>query len=78
MEIEAFKEQLKAAHLNKKEFASLVGLSYQAVNNWGCSKNIPHWVESWLELYVRNVRYEELKKALKETGLCGRIEGEAS
>jgi len=67
---ERLKEKLKNAGLNKKEFAKLVGLQYQTVINWGSSKNIPHWVDSWLELYAEAQKSMSVKKVIKESGLC--------
>ncbi len=68
------KKQLKKAGLSKKEFCEIVGLSYQSVNNWGSSKNIPHWVDSWLELYVESKFYRELKNKIVNSGLCREFE----
>ena len=70
MNIEELKIRLKQAGLNKKEFALLVGLTYQTVNNWGCSKNIPHWVDSWLKLYIQAKHFVELKNKVLQLGIC--------
>ena len=70
MKNEELKEKLRKAGLNKKQFATLVGLQYQTVINWGSSKNIPHWVDSWLELYAEAQKSMSVKKAIKESGLC--------
>ncbi len=75
MTIDELKSRLKQAGINKKEFARLVGLSYQTVNNWGCSKNIPHWVESWLKLYLQAKHYVELKNKVLQLGICEEDEG---
>lgn len=70
MDSHGLKILLKRAELTKRELAGLVGLSYSAVNNWGSSSNIPHWVESWLRLYIQNKNYRELKERIAEAGLC--------
>lgn len=70
MDNEKLKEKLKNAGLSKKEFAKLVGLQYQTVINWGSSKNIPHWVDSWLDLYIEAQKSTNVKKVIKESGLC--------
>lgn len=70
MSNEELKVKLSRAGLNKKQFATLVGLKYQTVINWGSSKNIPHWVDSWLDLYVEAQKSLSVKKAIKSSGLC--------
>ncbi|CAE10759.1 helix-turn-helix domain-containing protein [Wolinella succinogenes] len=74
MESRDLKVMLKQAGLSKKEFAQIVGLSQQTVSNWGCSKNIPRWVESWLELYIDSRRFRELKQQFQEMGICHFVE----
>ena len=53
MDRKTFNEKLKKAGLTKKDFSFKVGVSYGSVNNWGSSKDIPYWVESWIENYIR-------------------------
>ena len=48
-----FNKLLEDANLNKKELANLLGCAIQTVNNWGSTQNIPYWVESWLENYIK-------------------------
>ena len=48
-----FLEKLEKAKLNKKEFVAITGLAYSTVANWSSSDNIPHWVKSWLENYIK-------------------------
>jgi DNA-binding transcriptional regulator YiaG len=68
---EEFEIILKQADLTKKEFAKLVEMSYGSVVNWGrMAQSIPNWVESWLELYIQNKKYENLKQAIKDSGAC--------
>jgi len=70
MNLDDFKTRLKFAGLNKKEFAEIVGLNYQTVNNWGNSKSIPHWVDSWLNLYIQAKNFVELKNKVLQLGIC--------
>jgi DNA-binding transcriptional regulator YiaG len=66
-----FEMTLKKVELTKKEFARLVEMSYGGVVNWGRStQTIPSWVESWLGLYIKNRKFENLKKSIKDSGAC--------
>lgn len=65
-----FNTLLEEAELTKEGFSKIVELKYTSVNNWGSSQNVPHWVESWMNLYVENQKYKKLKKAIKESGAC--------
>lgn len=65
-----FNTLLEEADLSKEQFAKKVGLKYTSVNNWGSSQNVPHWVESWMELYIENDKCRKLKKAIKDSGVC--------
>lgn len=66
MNLMELKILLKKANLSKKEFAQMVGISHQSVNNWGSSKNVPYWVKSYLENYIRLQKYEALREQIKE------------
>jgi len=48
-----FKVLLEKAGLSKKDFASKLDISYSTVNGWGSTQNIPYWVQSWLENYIK-------------------------
>ena len=65
-----FNALLAEAEISKEEFANKVNLKYTSVNNWGSSQNVPHWVESWLELYIENDKCKKLKQAIKNSGVC--------
>jgi hypothetical protein len=65
-----FNTLLVEAEISKEEFAKKVNLKYTSVNNWGSSQNVPHWVESWMLLYIENQKCMKLKKAIKESGAC--------
>ena len=60
MNSERFKTLLKSAQLSKKILAEKTNLAYSTVNNWGSSQNIPHWVESWLENYIKARCFERI------------------
>lgn len=70
MEFLEFEIMLKEAGLKKGEFANKVSMRLGSVSNWKKSKRIPKWVKSWLELYIENNKYSNLKKAIKESGAC--------
>jgi DNA-binding transcriptional regulator YiaG len=66
-----FIQLMKKAELNKKEFATILGTSYQSVNNWGTNgREYPYWVKSWLELYIENKQCKQLKQMIKDSGVC--------
>lgn len=68
---EEFEKVLKTVGLTKKEFSRLVEMSYGGVVNWGrANQTIPSWVDSWLELYSKNKKFENLKRSIKESGAC--------
>lgn len=62
-----FNKLLKKANLTKKDFALLLGVSYNAVNGWGTNgRDYPYWVKSWLTLYIENKECKELKQLIKD------------
>ena len=60
MDNKRLKDLLKSAELSKKALAEKTNLAYSTVNNWGSSQNIPHWVESWLENYIKARCFEKI------------------
>ena len=60
MDTKRLKNLLKIAGLSKKVLAEKTNLAYSTVNNWGSSQNIPHWVESWLENYIKARCFEKI------------------
>jgi len=66
MNREEFNKLLKQANLSKKEFCGLLKISYPSVNNWGTSKDVPYWVKSWLENYIKSKSYEDIKDKVFE------------
>lgn len=65
MDHKKFKELLTLAGLNKKGLSKKTNLTYGTVNNWGSSQNIPHWVESWLENYIKARYFERIVEAIE-------------
>ncbi|WP_143779624.1 helix-turn-helix domain-containing protein [Nitratiruptor tergarcus] len=59
---ERFKQLLKKAGLNQKEFAVAACISYSTVRNWG--DNIPSWVESWLQNYIKAKTLDNVKDVI--------------
>ena len=71
MELDLFKKMLKDAGFNKKTFAEYANIPHSTVNNWGSinKPNVPDWVEKFLILYIENIKCENLKQIIKDTGL---------
>jgi DNA-binding transcriptional regulator YiaG len=66
MDRQQFNEMLEKSHLTKESFSQKIGLQYRSVNNWGSgAQNVPHWVESWLELYYENQECKRIKEMIK-------------
>ena len=59
MEKEEFTKLLEEAGLSKKEFAEIINITQGSLNNWGSTQNIPYWVKTWLENYIKA---QDLKK----------------
>jgi len=65
MNNDIFVKLLKKADLNKKEFSKKTKLAYSTVGNWTTNNNIPDWVESWLENYIKAKVSDEVIEAVK-------------
>lgn len=61
-----FMELLKVAQLSKKEFAEIIDITQGSLNNWGSTQNIPYWVKSWLENYIKAKSYNEMREKVFE------------
>lgn len=62
-----FKDLLKKANLSKTSFAKNIGTSSQVVNNWTTAgREIPYWVKSWLENYIKAQSYSDIKNKIYE------------
>ncbi len=72
MNREEFKKLLIKANISKKEFCSLIDLNYNTVNTWGSSKiNIPKWVKSWLENYIKAKDIDKVAETMRPYIDCG-------
>lgn len=60
-----FLELLKKAKLNKKEFVELTKLAYSTVVNWSGTDNVPYWVKSWLENYIKAKDIDKIAETVK-------------
>lgn len=47
----------------------MIGISQQSVNNWGSSKNVPYWVKSYLQNYIKLRKYEEVREKIEALGI---------
>lgn len=71
MEKQKFNEMLKTAGLSKKEFGEILGTTGGTISNWGNEgREIPYWVESWLQLYIENQQCKAMKEAITKSGVC--------
>jgi predicted XRE-type DNA-binding protein len=59
-----FQSLLKTAQLKKKDLANILGIGQSSINNWGSSKDIPYWVETWLGNFIKAKKFDEAKKLL--------------
>ncbi len=66
MDNKVFVELLKKSSLNKKEFSEKTKLAYSTVANWSTTSNVPDWVESWLENYIKAKTYKDIKDKVFE------------
>ena len=65
MDRDEFNSLLKKAGLTKKKFATIVGLKYGAVANWGYrEKKIPAWVKPFLENYIKAKTLDSVKDVI--------------
>ena len=66
MSYKEFEELLRKVNINKKEFSNLTELSYQTVMNWNHTDNVPKWVKSWLDNYIKAKCYTDVKDKVIE------------
>ncbi|WP_187647230.1 helix-turn-helix domain-containing protein [Nitrosophilus labii] len=55
---EEFKQLLKKAGLNKKEFAKVANISYNTIRNWN---NVPSWVMPFIQNYIKAKTLDNVK-----------------
>ena len=65
MTYQEFEELLKELKINKKEFATLVEMSYQTIMNWKNTDNVPKWVKSWLENYIKAKDIDKMAETMR-------------
>lgn len=64
MDNEIFENKLKELGLSKRDFSNLTKLNYVSVAGWKQKGKTPEWVESYLELYDKARKYDEIKAKL--------------
>jgi collagenase-like PrtC family protease len=68
MQLLEFKELLKKANMNKKDFSQITKVSYGTVNSWGVEgrAEVPEWVRPFLNNYIEVKKLEKIKSILLE------------
>ena len=65
MKKDEFDTLIKEVGLSRKDFAELTGVQYTTVGKWNDDdRQIPTWVDSWIENYRERKKLEELQKIL--------------
>ncbi|MFA5462015.1 MAG: XRE family transcriptional regulator [Sulfurimonas sp.] len=59
--------------INKTEFTKLVGMNYISITNWNGTNKVPPLVKSWLENYIEKMKFETVKRTLKDAGVCDEL-----
>ncbi|WP_419771330.1 MAG: XRE family transcriptional regulator [Candidatus Marinarcus sp.] len=68
MNFDLFLEKLKEASLSKEEFIKYTKVNPNTLKGWATERQgrkVPHWIVSWLELYINNKEKDIVIKALK-------------
>jgi len=66
-----FKQLLDEAEITQKELSIILDTSNQTINNWGSNgRDIPYWVESWLQNYIKAKDIELVAKVMKPYIKC--------
>lgn len=56
---------LKENNLTKKEFANVLNLPYQTVNNWNDkTRPFPKWLHPFCHHYEKSLKYDKLQSLL--------------
>jgi len=68
MQLIEFKELLKKAGINKKDFSTITQVSYGTVNSWGVEgrAEVPEWVRPFLDNYVEVKKLNKIRDFLAE------------
>ncbi len=79
MEYDLFKQTLKNNGLTLKKFSDLSGVQYGTCSKWGKDgRPVSDWVESWLNLYIKNKEYEEIRQMCANIGTKEDVSDEES
>ncbi|KIM08090.1 MAG: hypothetical protein KU29_05405 [Sulfurovum sp. FS06-10] len=68
MDFDTFLIKLKEASLSKEEFIELTGTNMNTLKGWATERQgrkVQHWVESWLNLYIKNKEKDIVIKTLR-------------
>jgi sulfatase maturation enzyme AslB (radical SAM superfamily) len=68
MDFDTFLVKLKEASLSKEEFIELTGTNMNTLKGWATERQgrkVQHWVESWLNLYIKNKEKDIVIKMLR-------------
>lgn len=66
MTYKEFEDRLQDVNLSKKDFASMVDMSYTGVTNWKQVDSIPKWVDSWLYHYEKSKILDNFMESIKK------------
>ena len=68
MKLSEFKELLKKANMNKKEFSNITKISYGTVNSWGLEgrAEVPEWIRPFLDNYMEVKKLQKIRDILAE------------
>ena len=68
MQLIEFKELLKKAEMNKKEFSQIATISYGTVNSWGVEgrAEIPEWVRPFLNNFIEVKKLNKIREILEK------------
>jgi hypothetical protein len=66
MTYKEFTAKIKRLGLTRQVFANETGLKYMSVLDWSRNtKTIPTWIGSWLNMYEKAKKYDEIIERLK-------------
>ncbi len=66
MQLLEFKDLLKKASMNKKDFSHITKVSYGTVNSWGIEgrAEVPEWVRPFLNNYIEVKKLQKIRDIL--------------
>ena len=67
MQLHEFKELLKKANMNKKDFSKISHVSYGTINSWGVEgrAEIPEWVRPFIINYLEVQKLQKIRDILE-------------